>query len=188
MAVQTFRGSDVRPLVRSAVLVTLLLTVACGVVYPLVLTGLGQVLFPDQANGSLVRDGSGNVIGSRLIAQSFAVARYFHPRPSAAGSNGYDPTSSGASNLGPTNPNLADQVRQRAAAYRQRTDWRTIRRCRWMRSQRRPAGSTPTSVRPMPPCRSRGSLRPAASRRPRSRRSFSRTPRVVCSESSASLA
>jgi K+-transporting ATPase ATPase C chain len=82
------------------------------------MTGLGQVLFPNQANGSLVRDSSGNVIGSALLAQGFTQPQYFHPRPSAAGTDGYDPTSSGASNLGPTSQKLIDSVRDRADAYR----------------------------------------------------------------------
>ena len=106
-------------IVRQAVLITVLLTVVCGIVYPLVTTGLAQLLFPAQANGSLISDSSGNVIGSSLIAQSFGNPEYFHPRPSAAGNNGYDPTSSGASNLGPTNQTLLDTVRDRATAYRQ---------------------------------------------------------------------
>jgi K+-transporting ATPase ATPase C chain len=104
---------------RIAVLMVLVLTVICGVLYPLVLTSAAMVLFPDQANGSLVRDPGGNVVGSTLIAQSFSKPAYFHPRPSAAGANGYDATSSSASNLGPTNPALTDGVKSRADAYRQ---------------------------------------------------------------------
>jgi K+-transporting ATPase ATPase C chain len=103
---------------RVAVLMTVVLTVLFGLVYPLIMTGLGQVLFPSQANGSLVRDSSGNVIGSALLAQGFTQPQYFHPRPSAAGTDGYDPTSSGASNLGPTSQKLIDTVRDRADAYR----------------------------------------------------------------------
>jgi K+-transporting ATPase ATPase C chain len=103
---------------RVAVLMTVVLTVLFGLVYPLIMTGLGQVLFPNQANGSLVRDSSGNVIGSALLAQGFTQPQYFHPRPSAAGTDGYDPTSSGASNLGPTSQKLIDTVRDRADAYR----------------------------------------------------------------------
>jgi K+-transporting ATPase ATPase C chain len=96
----------------------LVLTVICGILYPLVMTAAALGLFPGQANGSLVRDASGNVVGSTLIAQSFTKPEYFHPRPSAAGTTGYDPTSSGASNLGPTNSSLADAVKSRADAYR----------------------------------------------------------------------
>jgi len=105
--------------VRSAVLMVVLLTVLTGLAYPLAITGLAQVLFPDQANGTLLRDATGNVIGSALIGQMFVRPEYFHPRPSAAGSNGYDATSSGASNLGPTNEKLIAAVRERAEAYRQ---------------------------------------------------------------------
>jgi K+-transporting ATPase ATPase C chain len=119
MSVRNPPATGALQVLRPALLVTLLLTVLCGIAYPLLTTGLGQVLFADQANGSLLRDSSGNVIGSSLIAQSFTNPEYFHPRPSVAGTNGYDPTSSGASNLGPTNPTLLDTVSDRAAAYRQ---------------------------------------------------------------------
>jgi K+-transporting ATPase ATPase C chain len=87
------------------------------------MTAAGQVLFPKQANGSMVRDAKGKVVGSSLLGQSFtdakgnAVAKYFQPRPSAAG-DGYDPRSSGASNLGPSNPKLLSAVAQRVVAYR----------------------------------------------------------------------
>jgi K+-transporting ATPase ATPase C chain len=104
--------------VRSAVLMTLVLTVLLGVAYPLAMTGISQVLFPSQANGSLVRDAHGNVIGSAILAQNFSKPQYFHPRPSAAGIDGFDPTNSGGSNLGPTNQKLIDTVRDRTDAYR----------------------------------------------------------------------
>jgi len=85
--------------------VTLVLT---GLVYPLVVTGLAGVLFHHRAAGSFVTDGSGRVVGSELIGQSFSAPVYFHPRPSAAGKDGYDPTGSTGSNLGPTSKKLRD--------------------------------------------------------------------------------
>lgn len=105
-------------LVRTAVLMTTLLVVVVGVVYPLAVTGVAQVLFPDRANGQLiVRDG--RVIGSRLIGQPFRSAGYFHSRPSAAGPAGYDASASAGSNLGPTSRVLVDAVRARVAAARE---------------------------------------------------------------------
>jgi len=92
-------------------------TVLVGLAYPLTMTGLAHLAFGDKANGSLVRDGRGKVVGSALLGQLFADPGHFQPRPSAAG-EGYDPTRSGASNLGPTNPELIELVTQRAAAYR----------------------------------------------------------------------
>jgi len=79
--------------------------------------GIGQVLFHDKANGSLIVDAGGVIRGSRLIGQPFAADKYFHPRPSSAG-NGYDPTSSGGSNLGPTSQKLRDAIAQNLADYR----------------------------------------------------------------------
>jgi len=104
---------------RTAVLMVIVLTVLLGIVYPLAMTGLSQLIFPGQANGSLVRDSAGNVVGSALLGQSFSNPEYFHPRPSAAGTDGYDATSSGGSNLGPTNQKLIDTARDRATAYRE---------------------------------------------------------------------
>jgi K+-transporting ATPase ATPase C chain len=101
---------------RAAVLSTLLLTLLLGIAYPLVVTGIGQAVFPAQANGSLLRNASGQVIGSRLIGQNFAGAGYLHPRPSAAGTDGYDASASSGSNLGPTNPALIDRVGKAAKA------------------------------------------------------------------------
>jgi K+-transporting ATPase ATPase C chain len=97
-----------------ATLVTLVLT---GLLYPLGMTALAQVLFPAAANGSVVRDESGQVTGSHLIGQSFAKPGYFHPRPSAAG-NGYDPLASGGSNLGPTSSKLRERVGADASRLR----------------------------------------------------------------------
>lgn len=102
---------------RRAVVVTVVLgVVLCGV-YPWVVFGLAQALFPQQANGSLLRDPDGTVRGSRWLGQTFVADKYFHSRPSAAG-NGYDATSSGGSNLGPTSQKLADAILQKVADYR----------------------------------------------------------------------
>ncbi len=99
-----------------ALLAFVLFTLAVGILYPLAITGLTQLGFSSRANGSLVsRDGV--TVGSRLIGQAFTSPGYFHPRPSAAG-DGYDATASAASNLGPTNPALVEDVSSRIAAYR----------------------------------------------------------------------
>jgi len=89
---------------------TLATTVLLGIVYPLVVTGLAQVMFPRQANGELIKQPGGKIAGSSLIGQPFTSAGYFHSRPSAAGPAGYDPMASGGSNLGPTNKALLDRV------------------------------------------------------------------------------
>lgn len=96
---------------RTAILMTLVTTVLFGLLYPLAVTGLGQLFFPAQANGGMIVQ-NGQIVGSRLIGQPFSSAWYFHPRPSGAG-NGYDPVapSGGASNLGPTNRQLVDRVK-----------------------------------------------------------------------------
>jgi K+-transporting ATPase ATPase C chain len=104
---------------RRAAFATLALAVVCCGLYPLLVFGIGQALFHDQANGSLIVDAGGVVHGSRLIGQPFAADKYFHPRPSSAGNgNGYDPTSSGGSNLGPTSQKLRDTIAQNVADYR----------------------------------------------------------------------
>jgi K+-transporting ATPase ATPase C chain len=92
-----------------SVLMTAVTTVLLGLIYPLVVTGLAQVLFPDKANGQLIRRNQ-VVVGSRLIGQPFTGTGYFHSRLSAAGDNGYDATASAGSNLGPTNQKLMDRV------------------------------------------------------------------------------
>ena len=95
----------------------LVLTVLTGLLYPGVVTGLCQVLFPARANGSLIV-ANGHAIGSELIGQNFKKPEYFQPRPSAAGNDGYDPMASGASNLGPTSQKLADRVKDSVASFR----------------------------------------------------------------------
>jgi K+-transporting ATPase ATPase C chain len=101
-------GKDFASSLRPALVMTLLFALLLGLAYPLALTGIGQLLFPHQANGSLIVD-RGGVVGSELLAQGFAADGYFHPRPSAAG-KGYDPLSSGGSNLGPASQALHDRM------------------------------------------------------------------------------
>lgn len=97
-----------------AVRMTIVTTFLLGVLYPLVVTGLAQSLFPENANGQLIRL-NGRVVGSRIIGQKFTAPQYFHGRPSAAGADGYDATASGGSNLGPTSRRLVDVVNRRLA-------------------------------------------------------------------------
>src|SRR5271170_4418843 len=94
----------------TAVLMTIATTVLLGILYPLIVTGLAQLFFPNQANGQLIKGKDGVVVGSRLIGQPFSGPGYFHSRPSAAGAAGYDATASGGSNLGPTNAQLIARV------------------------------------------------------------------------------
>ena len=100
-----------------ALRMTVLLTFLTGLIYPGVVTGLCQILFGNQANGSLILRNE-QVIGSKLIGQNFTKPEYFHPRPSAAGNDGYDPTSSSGSNLGPTSQKLYDRLKASADQFR----------------------------------------------------------------------
>ncbi len=102
---------------RGAIFSTLILAVVCCGIYPLVVFGIGQVLFHDKANGSLIVAKDGTIQGSRLLGQNFTDPKYFHPRPSAAG-NGYDAANSSGSNLGPTSQKLSDVIKDRIETYR----------------------------------------------------------------------
>ncbi len=106
--------SEIRP----AIVSTLVLAVVCCGFYPLAVTGIASWRFAKQADGSLIVDQNGVIVGSSLLGQNFSGERYFHPRPSAAGAHGYDAAGSGGSNLGPTSRKLADSIRERVAAYR----------------------------------------------------------------------
>ena len=99
---------------KPAILITIVLTILTGIAYPLAVTGIAQTIFHKQANGSLIEQ-NGKVIGSEIIGQNFTKPEYFHPRPSQ---NTYDAANSGGSNLGPTNPALADRLKKDAAQFR----------------------------------------------------------------------
>jgi len=103
--------------IRGSVVSTLVLAIVCCGLYPLIVFAISQAFFYEKANGSLILDKDGAVRGSKLLAQGFTADKYFHPRPSAAG-NGYDATSSGGSNLGPTSQKLNDAIKDRVDAYR----------------------------------------------------------------------
>jgi len=99
----------------TAFLYTAVMTILVGFAYPLLITAIAQIFFKGNANGQLITR-NGVIVGSRILAQPFSSAKYFHPRPSAAGANGYDASNSGASNYGPTNHNLVDRVKAATAA------------------------------------------------------------------------
>jgi potassium-transporting ATPase KdpC subunit len=99
--------------IRTALLLFICLTAITGVIYPLIVTVIGQLAFPEQAAGSLVRQPDGSIIGSALIGQPFSEPKYFWPRPSATADFAYNPMASGGSNLGPTNPELIKTVADR---------------------------------------------------------------------------
>ena len=101
-----------------ALIMTVCLTVLTGILYPLAVSGASSLLFSHKASGSLVKAG-GKVVGSSLLGQNFKDRKYFWPRPSAAGNDGYDGLASGGTNLGPSNPKLIDAVKERVAAYRE---------------------------------------------------------------------
>jgi K+-transporting ATPase ATPase C chain len=104
--------------ITTAILATLLFAVVLCGIYPVVIWGISQLVFPHQANGSLIEGSDRKIIGSEWLGQNFTGAKYFHPRPSAAGANGYDAANSSGSNLGPTSQKLMDAVKDRVAAYR----------------------------------------------------------------------
>jgi potassium-transporting ATPase KdpC subunit len=101
----------------TSIVATIVLCVVVSGLYPVLIWGVGELLFPHQANGSLV-ESNGQIVGSELLAQGFSGAKYFHPRPSDAGT-GYDPLSSGGSNLGPTSQKLMDTTKANVDQYRQ---------------------------------------------------------------------
>jgi K+-transporting ATPase ATPase C chain len=110
-------GKDFTSALRPAIVMAILFALLLGIAYPLAITGIGQAIFPSQANGSLVRDGHGTVIGSTVVGQAFTTDRYFQTRPSAAG-KGYDGIASSGSNLGPTSQALVDRIKPDVAKRR----------------------------------------------------------------------
>ena len=117
--------SDLQSAVRPALVLTLLFAALLGIAYPLALTGVGQLLFPVKANGSLIREGE-RMVGSELIGQRFTDERYFHGRPSAAGAEGYDAAASAGSNFGPASQALSDRVKTDVTALSATTPGRPV--------------------------------------------------------------
>lgn len=115
--IDTPRADGILQHLRTAVIFTVVTVVLLGLVYPAVMTGIALAVFPSQANGSLVTV-NGKVVGSDIIGQLFTKPQYFHGRPSAAGKNGYDPTATGATNLGPTSKKLIDATKATIAALK----------------------------------------------------------------------
>jgi K+-transporting ATPase ATPase C chain len=107
----------VQEIITSVIATLLFAVVLCGM-YPVVIWGISQLAFSHQANGSLIESSDRKIVGSEWLGQNFTGAKYFHPRPSAAGANGYDAANSSGSNLGPTSQKLIDTVKVRVAAYR----------------------------------------------------------------------
>ncbi len=116
--------STLRHLVTAAT-VTIVTVIAFGIVYPLAMTGISQLVFPDQANGSLVKI-DGKIVGSNIIGQLWTKPQYFQGRPSAAGKNGYDPTATGGTNLGPTSKKLIDATRDAMKALKKSNPTATL--------------------------------------------------------------
>jgi len=110
-------------ILRTSIVSLILLTVLVGVIYPLFMWGIGQIFFHKKANGTLYYYQGGTVLGSAWIGQNFTQTKFFHPRPSAAGDNGYDASNSSGSNLGPTSQKLIDTLKQRAKDYRSQNNW-----------------------------------------------------------------
>jgi len=169
----------------TTILMTIATTVLLGILYPLLVTGIAQAIFPKQANGELIRGKDGVLVGSRLIGQPFSGPGYFHSRPSGAGSVGYDATASGGSQLGPTNAQLITRVNGDVAKLQAENpgipipvDMVTTSASGSIRiSRQRPRSSRSTAWR-----------RNARFRKRRSRASFKRTPRTGNGDSWASHA
>ncbi len=178
----TFRSTGV------AIRLTLLSTVVLGVAYPLAVWGVGQAAFHDQANGSMVTDSSGKVVGSSLIGQSFDgkdADRWFQSRPSAAGEKGYDANASSGSNLGPSNPDLTKAVEERRAALA-KADGVSAADVPADAVTASGSGSTPTSARSTRSSRCPGWPRPAGCPPTPSGSSSTSTPSPGSSGSSVS--